>query len=364
MPPTATRYASRDDALSLPAFGRGVELLSSAVAGVDLVAQRWDADAGIWSRLADQPNILTDPDPDATAWHWRYAATKDLIEAGNHVALLGEPDWATGRPGYVVPLPVADVGLITDPSFPGDWRYAVGGLMLDRSDVLHVSAGNRSFEVLGQGIVAQYTQTLGQQLTAEEWSARYLAGGGLPPAVIQVGGSPTQAQAEDFKARWSALMLTGEPIIIPATATVTPLQSDAQSQQLVEARKWNAQLAAMILGIPSHMIGLEGPAMTYQNVETADIGWIKDSVSRWAAPIEARISKDLLPRGVRARFDWASRLRTDQKTQTEVVTSLTGSGVWSIDEGRQAIGYPPAVAAVESGSTPEGTPELGAKETT
>ena len=52
---------------------------------------------------------------------------------------------------------------------------------------------------------------------------------------------------------------TGEAIIIPATATVTPLQSDAQAQQLVEARTWNAQLQAMMLGIPSHMLGLPGP---------------------------------------------------------------------------------------------------------
>ena len=93
--------------------------------------------------------------------------------------------------------------------------------------------------------------------------------------------------------------------------------------------------------------------MTYQNVETADIGWIKDSVSRWAQPIEAVVSKVLLPRGQRARFDWAGRLRTDQKTQVEVVTPLrrgrvsgrstragrpsaTRRGTWPVDEGTTA----------------------------
>ena len=48
--------------------------------------------------------------------------------------------------------------------------------MLDPSDVLHISAGNRSYEILGQGVLSQYAQALGQQMTAEEWSARYLAG--------------------------------------------------------------------------------------------------------------------------------------------------------------------------------------------
>lgn len=150
---------------------------------------------------------------------------------------------------------------------------------------------------------------------------------------------------------------------MPSTATITPLQSDAQSQQLVEARTWNAQLAAMILGIPSHMLGLPGPQMTYQNVETADIGWVKDSVSRWAQPVEATLSKVLLPRGTRARFDWAGRLRTDQKTQADVVTTYVGAGVWSVDEGRQTIGYAPMEPSHSQGTTPDGVPDLGAKET-
>jgi phage portal protein BeeE len=101
-PSVLPRWATRDEMLSLPAFGRGVELLASAVAGVDLVAQRWDADAGIWARLPDQPMILTDPDPTSTGWHWRYAATKDLVETGNHVALFGDVDWRTAA--YMVAL--------------------------------------------------------------------------------------------------------------------------------------------------------------------------------------------------------------------------------------------------------------------
>jgi hypothetical protein len=47
IPPGLAQPASLSDALGLPAFGRGVELLASAVAGVELVAQRWDPAAGM-----------------------------------------------------------------------------------------------------------------------------------------------------------------------------------------------------------------------------------------------------------------------------------------------------------------------------
>jgi HK97 family phage portal protein len=362
--------ASRDEALSLPAFGRGVELLASAVSGVELVGQTWDADSGVWTRIADQPNVLSDPEgvDGSTAWHWRYACVKDLVEAGNHVCLLStaiDPtwvDWRTNRAAFLLPLPVEHVALIVDPSRPFWWQYAYRGMILDRSEVLHISAGNRSGEVLGQGIVSQYTQTLGQQLTAEQWAARYLAGGGVPPAIIQAPLVLAPDQANTFKADWRRMMSTGEALLLPSNVTVTPLQSDAQRQQLVEARTWNAQLSAMILGIPSHMLGLPGPNMTYQTVETSDIGWVKDTVDRWAQPIEATISKQLLPNGTRAKFNWAGRLRTDQTTQAAVVTTLVGAGIWTVDEGRQAIGYEPMADAIDEGSTPVDVPDLGAKE--
>jgi HK97 family phage portal protein len=341
-----------------------VELLASSVAGVDLVAERWDPEAGIWAKLAEQPSVLTDPILDGTAWDWRYACVRDLIEAGNHLALLGDEDWRTGKPGWLIPLPIGDVALITDPARPGGYWFALGGWMLDPSNVFHISAGNRSFEVLGQGVIAQYSQALGQSMTAEEWSGRYLSGGGLPPAIIQYPGQPTQTQMDQFKALWNALVTTGEAIVIPANATVTPLQSDAQRQQLVEARTWNSELQAMMLGIPPYKLGLPGPTMTYQNVETGDIAWVIDGPKRWGDPIEHRTSKHLLPRGTRARFAWAGRLRTDQATQASVLTTYVGAGILSVDEARQAAGYGPMVRAIEAGTTPAGAPELGAKEVT
>jgi HK97 family phage portal protein len=356
--------ATRDEALSIPAFGRGVELLASTVAGVPIDAFRFDPDRGVDMRLADQPTILTDPDPMVTAWHWRYAAAKDLVEAGNHVALLGDVDWRTGRPGWLVPLPVAEVGLLEDANQPGWYAFAVAGVMLDPSEVLHISAGNRSGEILGQGVIAQYGEQLGGQLAAEQWASRYVAAGGLPPAIIQHPSVTPgdQAKADDLKTRWRTLVRTGEAMVLPAGAVVTPLQSDAERQQLVQARTWNSQLAGMVLGIPPHMLGLPGPNMTYQNVQSADVAFIRDVVTRWSDPINMSLTKWLLPAGTEARARWAARARTDMETQAKVAAALVAAGIWTVDEARQSIGYEPMDGATDTETTPEGVPNLGAVE--
>ena len=47
-----------------------------------------------------------------------------------------------------------DPARLTDPADPGWWAFTYAGVMLDPSEVLHISAGNRSGEILGQGVIA------------------------------------------------------------------------------------------------------------------------------------------------------------------------------------------------------------------
>jgi HK97 family phage portal protein len=335
-----------------------VELLASSVANTDWYAARFDTDAGVWQRTADQPNIVTDPDPSTDVWQFRYAVAVDLIEYGNHVSLLGDVDGATGRPGWLLPVPADLVGIVHDPG--GGWWWTVAGRMFDPSEVLHISAGNESGERLGRGTVRQYADALGQVSAAERYSGKWFAGGGLPPAIMSVTPQPSASELEGFKSRWRLMSQTGEPIALPPNVTVTPLVQDADRAQLVESRTWNAQMVAMVLGIPPHMFGLPGPSMTYQNITDADIAWVRDSVDRWAQPIRHAFSKHLLPRGQELRFDWGSRMRSSPNLAADYITKLTGAGVVTVDEGRQELGFGPMPQddTPREGTTPQGVPEL------
>ena len=150
---------------------------------------------------------------------------------------------------------------------------------------------------------------------------------------------------------------TREPIVMPMGYVLTPLVSNAEQNQLVQSRQWNAELAAMILGIPAYKLGLPGTTMTYQNVETADIDFIRDSVSRYADPLAAAFTKWLVPRGTVVRFDWAGRMRADQTTTATVLSTYTGAGIMTQDEARAVLGRPPLQLTTQEGSTPAEVPE-------
>jgi HK97 family phage portal protein len=344
--------------MGLPAFGRGVALLANAVAATDWHAAVWDPAVGVYQRSANQPNVVTDPDPTTTPWHYRWAAAEDGILYGNHFAFLGYGDNpADPWPRFVVPIPADQVWILTDPETGAFW-FTIAGQTYSPSDLLHVSYGSRSGEPLGRGVLAQYCEWLGGAVAAEQHAGSYFAGGAMPPAILQSPQVLTQDQADDLKTAWRAVANTREPVVLPMGYVLTPLVSNAEQNQLVQSRQWNAESVAMMLGIPAYKLGLPGTTMTYQNVETADIDFIRDSVSRYADPLAAAFTKWLVPRGSIVRFDWAGRMRADQSTTATVLRTYTDAGILTHDEARAVLGRPPLEAAAVEGTTPESVPEL------
>jgi phage portal protein BeeE len=359
--------------MGLPPFGRGVALLCNAVAGTDWQAVREDPETGVTMPRPDQPAILQRPDPDTTPWHYRWAATSDLILYGNHFALCGTTDSVTRRPGWLVPILAETVGVLVDPE-TGSYWFTVGGTAVQvfdpdnppRADVgadgratgdwtgtlFHVSAGNRSGEILGLGVLAQYAAWLGGAVAAETHAGAFFAGGAMPPAVLQSPQVLQQPQADDLKAKWRQMVSTREPVILPSGYVLTPIVTDADKAQMVQSRQWNAAAVAMMLGIPSYKLGLAGPSMTYQNIESADIEFVRDSVDRYAHPLTSAFSQWLMPLGTSVSWNYAGRMRADQSTTANVINGYVQNKVLTVNEARAILGRAPL------DDEPEPAPEL------
>jgi HK97 family phage portal protein len=350
--------ATESEAMALPPFGRGVALLANAVAATDWHAERFDPELGVAVRLADQPTVVTDPDPTQTTWNYRWATTEDGILYGNHFAFLGDVDFRTMRPGWLVPIPADEVWIMTDPGNPGWYEWTIGGATFTPDELLHIPYGNRSGEILGRGALRQYCESLGQYVAAETHAGNYFAGGTLPPAVLQSPTVVTDEQAAELKDKWRTMTSTREPVVLPMGYLLTPVVSNAEQSQLVESRNWNAQLVAMLLGIPPWKLGLAGPSMTYNTVETADIDFVRDSVDRFGRALTAGFSKWLMPRGTEVVFEYASRMRADARTTADVLSTYVTNQIMSRDEARAVLGRPPMEKTTDEGSTPEDVPEL------
>jgi HK97 family phage portal protein len=348
--------------MGLPPFGRAVAILAQAIAGTPWFAERWDAELGVSIRLPDQPLIVRDPDPEGTPWSYRWGATEDGILYGNHFALTSpDRDARTGRPAFLVPVPADDVWILEDPQ-SRQWWWTIGGQTFTQDEIFHVPYGNRSGEILGRGVLAQFGEYLGGAVAAERHSAGYFAGGALPPAVLTSPVPITQPQADELKGKWRELTQTREPLVLPAGYVLTPVVSNAEQAQLVESRTWDATLVAELVGVPYWMLGLQGPSMTYLNVEQSDLSFIRDYVDRWAQPLAAGFTKWLLPNGTDVTWNWTSRSRLDSATTASVLQVYVAAGLLTKDEARAVMGRPPLAQNEQTGTTPEAVPELTSEE--
>jgi hypothetical protein len=78
-------------------------------------------------------------------------------------------------------------------------------------------------------------------------------------------------------------------------------------------------------------------------------------VDRYGHPLSEAFTKWLMPRGTSVAWDYAGRMRADQKTTAEVLTTYTGAGVLTTDEARAVLGRGPRPATLEP-TPPEDDP--------
>jgi HK97 family phage portal protein len=171
--------------------------------------------------------------------------------------------------------------------------------------------------------------------------------------VITTNQATTQTQADDLKQKWRDIVTSREPVIFPNGTVLQPIVGNAQQAQLIEARTWNAQMCADAVGVPGWKLGLNGPSMTYQNIEDADIDWVRDSVDRYGQPITQTLSKWLLPGGTDLVWDYASRMRADANQTAQFLALLVTSNIITEDEARAALNRPPKADAGPAQTPPQ-----------
>jgi HK97 family phage portal protein len=273
------------------------------------------------------------------------AYISDICLYGNHLAILGEPD-STGWPASILPTDVTKLSVARSEG-SGQLLYHYAGTdedaVLTSSEVMHIALDRRSGELVGRGLIPTMAAALQATSAAEEYAGRYFDESAIPTGVIQDGRPDlTQAHATELKSQWMHTVggRARSPIVLPQTTTFTPLVSDAENAQLVQARQWNAQTVAMALGIPPFMLGIETQRHTYTNAENEFGRFIRTTIMRLLVPWEQMASLVLLPRGNTAVFDTRELLRPEMETRFAMAVQGFSAHLLTEQEARELMGFP------------------------
>jgi HK97 family phage portal protein len=318
-------------ALRVPAFNRGVRLISGTVAQLPL--NRWTGNQIVGTPVLDQFETRN------PRWVTMQSTVQDLVLYGRAYWLVTLTD-AEGFPRYVQRLPTDQVseqanGIIrydsseyrlSDPTSPG-------------------TAVNRVIKFTGfnDGVLLVGLDVIDAALSLEIASKNYASA----PAPTQILKNTSNyelsnQEIDDLLLAYSDARKQSSVAYLNGGVDLTTFGYSANELQLVEARNQSAIQIARLLNLDPFWVGagVPGSALTYQNRVDMRQDLVDLTLSDYLVPIEQRLSMwDFTPTKLKSvtRFDTSEFLRANLDTRSNIAINLHTAGIIDRDEARTFI---------------------------
>ena len=319
-------------AMQIPAFTRGLRLITGTVAQLPLVQWR----SG--TRVSNP--FLTQPEPDRTAWVSMQRTARDLVLHARAYWLVLAVD-AQGYPARVRGLDASNVSE-----------------SLSKRD--HVTVGERDYPVshpagpgTSVGSVIVFTGykdgvlTIGRDAIdtalAIEDAARNIANSPLPSVVLKNNGADlSRDEVIELLTDWEASRRERATAYLNSVISADAMGWNSAELQLVEARNISAVQIARLLGLDPMWVGagVAGSSITYANRVDARKDLIDLTLTDYMVPVEQRLSmRDCTPTATdnRVRFDTGEFLRANMTDRAALVSTLLPLGVIDIEKAKSIL---------------------------
>lgn len=355
IPPNWSAYASgpsgwsssgqavnQDSALRIGTVWACVQLVSDYIAGTDVatVTKRPDGEV---IRNGQQPQLLANPWPEWTQYEWFFAMQASLMLRGNAFGRKLDFD-SHGYPRMIQPVSADQVGVAR---VKGELAYKFGRETVPTDEVFHLRAFTLPGKDTGLSPIEYAATTMGVNIAAEDYTARFFGDGAHPTAVLESDNPITKDQADTILDRVRKKFAGGnrEPLVLGAGTKWTQIQvSPGETQFLETIRATDVQIARFMgLGVCPELVaaGVSGQNITYANVESRSLDLQTYGVMPWTTRWAQALTPLVPSRPSVVAFDLDGKLKIDAATRWNTHMIGMRSGVFCADEIRKTEGYAP-----------------------
>lgn len=368
---------TRKTALECPPLFRCVSLIAGHVAKLP---------AHVYERLPTEGKrratehaayrlIRRKPNGETTAGVWKETITGNAILQGNGYSYVkrrgdGAPEetwWLdpdrtypvreNGRKWYVYQLA------------GGEYRK------LYPDDVIHIH-GFGYDGMMGYSLLDLARESLGLGIAAQRYGTIYFKNSGRTNIALEHPKRLSKTARQNLRRSWEKLHTGLEnahrPAILAEGMTLKPYTINHEDSQLLQTLKHHREDIALWTGTPPHKAGAEGRT-AYASLEQENKAFLDDCLDCWLVRWEDELRDKLLSEDEKeseshfVEFAREALLRTDAKTEAEVLVLETNNGHLTIDEARAIKNRPPYPGGIGSkprvplnmgtlGETPPPTP--------
>lgn len=291
------------------------------------------------------PPILTQPAADADIFDQTYMTLSSLLLRGNVYGKIVDVD-KYGRPAQIE-LQHPDRVKVKEDS-QGQFVYKYGSETMNPEQVWHKMAYRMPGVRTGLSPIKYAQRTVQLSISAQNFGNQYFEDGGHPSGILTNPDVKlvTQEEAVTIKQRFlSAVRGTREPVVMGGGWKYDQIQIHPDESQFLETQKYAGGAICGFFGVPPEIVGeaVEGTSITYANIESRGIDFMKFGLGGWIRRLENWYSA-FVPRGQYVKLDTSQLLRSDTLTRFQALHLMVGSRIITQDEARASEDWPALTA--------------------
>lgn len=334
-----------DTALSIPAMGRAVEILSRTIASLKVCVYKKE-DGVIKEHINHSVYDLLkfNPSPKYNTFTFFESFVRSLVIYRRAFALP-----IRDRNGNVVELlfiPESEIEVyqIEAPQFE-DKRlvYRISGIpgtFMDE-DIIHVRSS--SYDGLNSvSVVASYKETFGRGICEVDYGAAFYGNGATLSGILTTERNLTKEKSDQIRESWDRAYAGGGNVgktgildngLKYEKVGTTPIDAD-----YINSRKMSVEDISNITGVPAFLLA-NNDRSTFNNIEHLDRTFVNYTLGPMARNIEAEFNMKLFgPRERRktyVQFDIRELLRGDRESMAKWYTTMFQVGAMSPNDIRE-----------------------------
>lgn len=327
-------YVTRDQAMQVPAFARGRNIICNTAATLPLKAFN-----KITGQQVDPSPLLKQIDPavpNVVTLSWTF---EDLLLHSYAYWLVLEVSPVDNRPTKARRIDPMRVSYFTDPQT----QTIIDGFNVDGNPAPLQGVGSIiMFNGLDEGVLRRAGRTIATALAIEKAVSR-MADEPIPGQVLRNTGVDLPAdQVTGLLTAWKAARQTRNTAYLSGALELQTYGYDATQLQLAENKMQIASEIARLIGIPAWYLNAESASATYSNVSAERRALIDFSLKPLLLAVSERISQDdLTPMGQTVRFSLEEYLRGNPQEQLDVIRGYIELNLITEDEARKMLDLAP-----------------------
>ncbi|MFD5875699.1 phage portal protein [Streptomyces sp. NPDC060322] len=336
-PVEAGVQVTETSALTMPAVWRAVSVVANVSASLPLHTYT------VGTKDRATVALLDDPHPELTRFElWRLVYVHRLLWGNAYVQKIFNGAGAVVQLWPIRPDRVKvdkEPPSTENPSGKVFWVQTEDGgrVRLTSREILHLPALGYD-GVTGCSPIRAAAQGIGLGIAAERAAGRLYGSGNMISGVLQTEQRLKPDQAANLKANWKARyggsQAAHDVAILDSGASFHPVTMPYKDSQFLESRMFQVTEVSRMFGVPPFLLmSTEKSTSWGTGLEQQAQGFVTwDLAPTWLTPTEQRVTKELLPKNVYAKYQLGGLLRGDSAARATFYRAMRDVGAFSAND--------------------------------